>query len=102
MMLMYTLCNPVVSCRFLEVEGSDVDARVDQDLGYVMDLKQRRITFSAGGACWALRFPSNDIYEYVVLQMLPKPTRFTSSNTHHWYLSCVTNAGPTAGPLLRS
>lgn len=27
--------------RFLEVEGSDVDARVDQDLGYVMDLKSK-------------------------------------------------------------
>jgi hypothetical protein len=52
-------------CRFLEVEGGDVDARVDQDLGYVMDLKQRRITFSAGGTCWALRFPTDELYKYV-------------------------------------
>jgi hypothetical protein len=26
----------------------------------VMDLRQRRVTFSASGVCWALRFPTDE------------------------------------------
>mmetsp|Transcript_1482 Transcript_1482/g.3251 ORF Transcript_1482/g.3251 Transcript_1482/m.3251 type:complete len:563 (-) Transcript_1482:307-1995(-) len=47
---------------FMEVEGGDIDVHVDQDLGYVLDLSQRRVTFSAEGTVWALRFPSEEQY----------------------------------------
>lgn len=39
-----------------------MDVRVDSELGYVLDLKGLRVTFSAGGDIWALRFPSEETY----------------------------------------
>ncbi|KAG2451790.1 hypothetical protein HYH02_003568 [Chlamydomonas schloesseri] len=42
---------------FLEIEQGDVDVHVDADLNYVLDVKQRRITFHANGTIYALRFP---------------------------------------------
>jgi len=53
---------------FLEVDagggGADdaVDARADDRLQYVADAAARRVTFAAGGALWALRFPSRQAY----------------------------------------
>lgn len=44
----------------LEVEAGDIDAHVDQEMNYVMDVKQRRVTFHAGGAIWALKFASDE------------------------------------------
>ncbi|KAL6753084.1 VID27 cytoplasmic protein-domain-containing protein [Haematococcus lacustris] len=45
---------------FLEV--GDIEARVDSELSYVMDLPGRRITFSAGEHCYALRFPNSEMF----------------------------------------
>ncbi|KAJ9521148.1 hypothetical protein QJQ45_022851 [Haematococcus lacustris] len=45
---------------FLEV--GDIEARVDSELSYVMDLPGRRITFSAGEHCYALRFPNDEMF----------------------------------------
>lgn len=42
---------------FLEIEQGDVDVHVDAELNYVLDVKQRRITFHANGTIYALRFP---------------------------------------------
>lgn len=47
---------------FLEIEEGEIDAHVDQNLEYVLDVKQRRVTFSANGTIWALRFPNDHTY----------------------------------------
>eukprot|EP00197_Chlamydomonas_leiostraca_P013127 CAMPEP_0202869760 /NCGR_PEP_ID=MMETSP1391-20130828/12913_1 /ASSEMBLY_ACC=CAM_ASM_000867 /TAXON_ID=1034604 /ORGANISM="Chlamydomonas leiostraca, Strain SAG 11-49" /LENGTH=578 /DNA_ID=CAMNT_0049550119 /DNA_START=147 /DNA_END=1883 /DNA_ORIENTATION=+ len=44
------------------LDVADVDVKVDQELGYVVDLKQRRVTFTADGNIYALKFPSVDQY----------------------------------------
>lgn len=47
---------------FLEIEEGEIDSHVDQNLEYVLDVKQRRVTFSANGTIWALRFPNDQAY----------------------------------------
>jgi hypothetical protein len=44
---------------YLEVEQGDVDVRVDAGLNYVLDVKQRRVTFNANNTVFALKFPSD-------------------------------------------
>ncbi|KAG1658751.1 hypothetical protein FOA52_000864 [Chlamydomonas sp. UWO 241] len=40
---------------YLEVDGSDVDVRVDQAAGFIMDPPHGRVTFNAGGSVWAMK-----------------------------------------------
>lgn len=47
---------------YMEVEAGDIDVRVDEQLQYVADASQHRITFAAGGELWALKFASIDAY----------------------------------------
>ncbi|KXZ52553.1 hypothetical protein GPECTOR_9g597 [Gonium pectorale] len=44
---------------FLEIEQGDVDVHVDAELNYVLDVKQRRVTFSANETIYALKFPND-------------------------------------------
>ena len=40
-----------------------MDVHVDQNLGYILDIGQRRITFTAGEHIYALKFPNDDQYK---------------------------------------
>jgi hypothetical protein len=51
----------------MEIDGSDVDVRVDADLNYLADLNQLRMTFGAHDAIWALRFGSEEQYKCACL-----------------------------------
>ncbi|PNH08099.1 Protein CYPRO4 [Tetrabaena socialis] len=44
---------------FLEIEQGDVDVHVDAELNYVLDVKQRRITFNANGTIYAVKFATD-------------------------------------------
>ncbi|KAG2485820.1 hypothetical protein HYH03_015530 [Edaphochlamys debaryana] len=44
---------------YLEIEQGDVDVHVDAELNYVLDVKQRRVTFNANGTIYALKFATD-------------------------------------------
>jgi hypothetical protein len=46
---------------FLEISSGDIDTRVDSALKYDTSARDKRITFHAHGAIWALRFPSTEV-----------------------------------------
>ncbi len=47
-----------------QVDGSDIDIRVNQAAGFIMDMAQRRVTFNVGGGhTWAMRFPTADSFK---------------------------------------
>jgi len=62
----------------LEIDGSDVDVRVDQELGYVMDMPGRRLTFSAEGVIYALRFGNEEQFR----QFMELLNDYAFSNTY--------------------
>jgi hypothetical protein len=47
---------------YMEVDAGDIDVRVDEQLQYVADASQQRITFAAGGELWALKFAAMEGY----------------------------------------
>jgi hypothetical protein len=46
-----------------QVDGSDIDMRIDQAAGFTLDPSERRVTFSAGGSVWAMRFPNTETFK---------------------------------------
>lgn len=54
---------------FLEVDGSDIDVRVDQAAGFIMDPSQRRVTFTAGGQVWAMRVQDDVLFKSFAVEM---------------------------------
>lgn len=73
-------------CRFLEIEGGDVDVRVDDGLSYVVDTDQRRLTFSAHEQIWALRYGNPESFRCAAWCNTPYLCRVRSS-------VCVCNNG---------
>jgi hypothetical protein len=43
---------------FMAIDSGDIEVRVDNALKYDSSVRDKRITFHAGGAIWAMRFPS--------------------------------------------
>ncbi len=47
--------------RYLEVDGSDIDVPVNfETLNYDANIKELRVTFTALGDIWALRFGNEE------------------------------------------
>lgn len=54
---------------YLEIKEGGINERTDSTLNYVVDAKQRRVTFAAAGALWSLRFPTQEVYTAFVTEL---------------------------------
>ena len=47
----------------IQVDGADVDTRLDQEAGFVFNAAQRRITFCANSSVWAMKLPDEETFK---------------------------------------
>ena len=52
---------------WMQVDGSDIDVHVDAAACFVIDTTQKRVTFNAGGAVYAMRVQDEALFRCVGL-----------------------------------